>query len=69
MLFRQRGDLDAVLGDQRFVGRSRQPCPNFQRRLDRQLGGAVRSADQFDDDIDIVIHRREFDRIIDPFEL
>ena len=59
--FRERGP---VMGQQRLV-RRHDRLARRQRRLHRSFRNAVRSADQFEKDVDPVVFRQR-DRIIEP---
>ena len=67
MLFRERGELDAVLGEQRLVGGDHR-FARRQRRLDRALGRIAGAADQFDEHVDVG-RARQRHRIGEPFHL
>ncbi len=52
MLFRERGELDAMLGEQRLVGGDHR-FARRQCRFDGALGGIADAADQFHEHIDV----------------
>ncbi len=60
----QSRELCAVLGDQRLVGGDDR-LAGFQRGLDRDLGRAVRAADQLDEDV-VVRGRGQGDGVVEP---
>ena len=65
VLFRERGELDAMLGKQRLVGGDHR-LSGRQRRFDRCLGRIAGAADQFDKHVDVG-RARERHRIGEPF--
>ena len=66
VLLGQRRDFDAVLGDQRLVG-GHDRLARAQGCFHRALGRPVRTADQFDNHVDVV-GERQLHRIIHPAE-
>ena len=65
VLLGERGELDAVLGEQRLVGGDHR-LAGRERRLDRGLGRIAGAADQFDEHVDVG-RARQRDRIGEPF--